>query len=236
MLNEIILDSKTVAPYFEGFCLNLKTDPIARALALFEKERQARLDRKPFHFYSSLYAAAECLVASLPHYGGIYSLQWKKTNAGFMWPVIDGMQLIMGEVFALKLAIVDSIWALNPPVFCDADFSLWLNDTSFSDDFESKAVQQVNWMLVEADDEILNRSGNGKDILSILKALKYESLTRASLMKSTGFNRTFLDTHAIKPALKAGLIERTEKKPSSPKQEYKITSIGLKVLSNRTCI
>lgn len=228
MLNGFGYNPKTVALYFEGCNLNLISDPIARFLVLFEKARQARLDRKPLHFYSSLYAVAECL--SLPRDREIYSLQWKKTNADFMWPIIDGMQLIPDELFVLKLAIVDSIWALNPLIFCNADFSLWLNDTNFNVDFEHQAVRQVNWMLDEAENEIFKSSENGTDIWSILKAMKCGTWTRADLEEVTGLNNSPL-THAIHPALSAGWIERTEQKHSSQRQEYKITSKGLRVLS-----
>ena len=71
------------------------------------------------------------------------------------------------------------------------------------------------------------------DVRGLLDALCFGALSRAQLEKVTGFSRTYLNDHAIHPALAAGWIETTEKKPSSPRQKYRITEKGWDLFADR---
>ena len=221
-----------VLAYVCGFALRMDADPISRSVTAYEKERRERLDQKPFHFFNILYSVAEYLCGSMPGYGGIYAVGWKKTSAGFMWPILNGY-LLPGEVFALKLATLASIWALNPYVLCDADFSLWLGDNYFLEMSRQEAESQVADLLSAVTGGTHETTEINKAVRGLLDALRSGALSRAQLEKETGFSRTYLNDHAIHPALNAGWIEPTEKKLSSPRQKYRITEKGRELLADR---
>jgi hypothetical protein len=205
---------------------------LARAITIFEREKRARRDRRPFDFFDFLYAAVETLTGSVS--AEVSRVAWIKTAAGFLWPNLRGAVLLTGELFAIKMAVVNSIWALNPAVLCDEDFSAWLGDDYFLWQSMQKAEIQVMELLAQAASRIPETPSASDEVLRLLSALKDAVLSRLQLEQATGFKRTFLMTHALDPALAAGWVETTEKTPSSPRQRYRLTETGRALLRDRS--
>jgi len=236
MLGCYVGSPEFILAHVRGRVPRMVNNPISRAVTVYEEERRSRLEQKPFNPGNILQAAAECLCGSMPGFGGIYSVQWIKTPEGFIWPFLYCVNQLPGEIFALKLVTLASIWVLNPSVFCDADFSSWLGDDYFLEESRQKAERQVSNLLSAVVDTGVTHKPTeiDKDVQVLLDALRSGALSRTQLEKVTGFSRTYLNDHAIHPALTAGWIETTEKKPSSPRQKYRITEKGWDLLADRS--
>lgn len=234
MLGGSGISPESVRAFADGLVPRLSVGPsgfLARATTIFDKERRARRDRRPFDFFDFLYAAVETMTGSVSV--EVRRVGWVKTAAGFLWPNLQGTALLAGELFAVKMAVVNSIWALDPAVLCDADFSEWLVDDRFLFLSMQKAEKQVAELLAQASSRISETPFVADEVSRLLKALNDAVLSRSQLEQATGFKRTFLMTHALDPALAYGWVETTEKTPSSPRQRYRLTATGRALLRNR---
>ncbi|MEK7394169.1 MAG: Fic family protein, partial [Fibrobacterota bacterium] len=74
-----------------------------------------------------------------------------------------------------------------------------------------------------------------EQVVSLLRALGAREMGTRDLMKALNLSHrpTFLANY-LDPALKAGLVERTDPdSPRSPRQKYRLTGLGLKLANAR---
>ena len=239
MLADFGISPESVQAFCEGRILRTTTGPngvLVCAGNLYEKERQARLDKKPFQFDQVLLTVTEIMAGAFLGYYGINAaswISWMRTPEGILWPDINGHLLFPGENFAVKMTILDSIWNLAPSALCDADFSSWLWDSFFLPASKEEADRQV--ALLREQDRLQNpeQPQIEESVLQLLAVLNTCALSRAQLEDVTGFKRSFLVKNVLNPALDAGLIETTEPSRSSPRQRYQITESGRALLRDR---
>ena len=236
MLSDSGISPESVRAFCEGRILRTTTGPngiLVCAGNLYEKERQARLDKKPFQFDQVLLSATEIMAGGIPGCCGVNAVSWMRTPEGILWPDTNGQTLLPGEIFAIKMTVLDSIWDLDPSALCDADFSSWLGDSFFLPASRQEADRQV--ALLREQDRLQNPElpQIEESVLQLLAVLNTCALSRAQLEDVTGFKRSFLVKNVLNPALDAGLIETTEPSRSSPRQRYQITESGRALLRDR---